>query len=224
MRRLALLLLFTPLTACMIRAHAVIPAPIPVAEATVYYDGEHMIPESVGGGWCDIAGPHNHDYYPDRTDSYEVVEGRYTWRGPMVFTYVEGHPLPGGGWCNIPGPHTHDYYPPRDQHWAYTPGRGYFYRGPYAATRPPPPTYWRAPLRPAPAPFRPAPAPVRAPPPARPAPAPVPAPARPAPAPVRLAPPPAAHPAPAPARHDDRPPPDRRDRDHRRGHDDDQRD
>ena len=224
MRRLALLLLFTPLTACMIRAHAVIPAPIPVAEATVYYDGEHMIPDSVGGGWCDIAGPHNHDYYPDRTDSYEVVEGRYTWRGPMVFTYVEGHPLPGGGWCNIPGPHTHDYYPPRDQHWAYTPGRGYFYRGPYAATRPPPPTYWRAPLRPAPAPFRPAPAPVRAPPPARPAPAPVPAPARPAPAPVRLAPPPAAHPAPAPARHDDRPPPDRRDRDHRRGHDDDQRD
>src|SRR6266496_4060920 len=79
-----------------------------------------------------------------------IVEGGYySYRGPFVFTYVAGHPLPGGGWCSIAGPHTHDYAPPPSREFQWRRGHGYTYVGPYHANRPPPATYWP---RPAPRP------------------------------------------------------------------------
>jgi hypothetical protein len=130
-------------------------APVAAPESVFYY-GEHALP---GGGWCYLEGPHEHDFYPQHPDYYVNDGGYYYWRGPLVISYYAGHPLPGGGWCTISGPHVHNYYPPREYHvhWAFTPGRGYVYRGPYTAVRPPPRTYW---VRPAPAPrYAPAPGP-----------------------------------------------------------------
>ena len=79
------------------------PAPAPVE---AWYGGEHFIPDAYGGGWCYESGPHRHDFYPDRPDAYVLEGGYYYYRGPLVFTYYEGHPVPCGGWCYARGPHT----------------------------------------------------------------------------------------------------------------------
>jgi hypothetical protein len=112
----------------------------------VLYYGEHGLP---GGGWCYLEGPHEHGFYPEQPDRYVYDGGYYYWQAPVAITYYAGHPLPGGGWCYLGGPHVHEYVPPRDASWVYAPGRGYVYRGPYHAARPPPASYW---VRPAPAP------------------------------------------------------------------------
>ena len=82
------------------------PAAAPMAE--VYYYGQHFIPESAGGGWCYLDGPHTHAYYPDHDDWYDYDQGYYWYTGPFMFAYFGGHPLPGGGWCFINGPHQPD--------------------------------------------------------------------------------------------------------------------
>jgi hypothetical protein len=156
------------------------PQPQPVL---VWYGGQHYVPESMGGGWCYVEGPHQHPYYPDQYDRYVVQNNVYYWSAPLAITFYAGHPLPGGGWCYIAGPHLHDYYPPHESTWAWRRGYGYVYSGPYSHERPPPPHYWpRAAPRPIappdarPAPPRPsAPAPHQTPAP-RPAPQPIPSP------------------------------------------------
>ncbi|MGB8932630.1 MAG: hypothetical protein WCC48_15405 [Anaeromyxobacteraceae bacterium] len=143
------------------------PAPAPRAE--VYYYGNHFIPESAGGGWCYIDGPHTHDYYPERDDWFAYDQGYYWYQGPFMFSFFGGHPLPGGGWCFINGPHQHDYYPPSGGDWRWN-RTGFVYQGQYRPSRPPPAAYWPRPaprvdwranrpsVRPAPAPAqRPAP-------------------------------------------------------------------
>ncbi|HEY6105553.1 MAG TPA: hypothetical protein VIV59_06205, partial [Anaeromyxobacteraceae bacterium] len=118
------------------------PPPPPPPMVRVFYGGQHMIPAAMGGGWCYLSAPHEHDYWPDNLDWYVFNDGYYFWRGPYQFTYYAGHPLPGGGWCFISGYHHHDYFPPQDEHWNWR-GNYYVYIGPYTRTRPPPPTYWR---------------------------------------------------------------------------------
>ena len=125
-------------------APVVVDAPPPVAPLEVWYFGEHFVPDRFGGGWCYDAGPHVHDYFPERMAVYTQENGYFIYRGPMVFSYYEGHPLPGGGWCMIRGPHTHEYAPPRHPDFEYRRDRGYVYVGAYRANRPPPPTYWPA--------------------------------------------------------------------------------
>ena len=120
----------------------------PPAPTQVWYYGEHFIPDRLGGGWCYDQAAHVHDYYPDQPNTYVVDGGYYYYRGPLVFTYVEGHPLPGGGWCTLRGPHTHDYAPPPIRDFEWRRGRGWAYVGAYHAKRPPPPAYW--PVRAAP--------------------------------------------------------------------------
>ena len=170
MRRLALAVAVLSLSGCVVTAGTVVPVPPPVAPGPVevWYGGQHAVPPALGGGWCWVDGPHVHDYFPDPICSYAFADGFYYWRGPVLFTYYGGHPLPGGGWCYIAGPHVHNYYPPRDTYWVFTPGRGYLYRGPYSAARPAPAHYWvrpapprvyRAPATPAPVYRSPAPAP-----------------------------------------------------------------
>lgn len=111
----------------------------------VWYYGPHFIPEDRGGGWCYEDGAHTHDYYPDHPDAYVVERGYYSYAGPSVFTYYEGHPLPGGGWCTIRGPHTHEFYPPPRAGFSWHQGRGYVYEGAYRSQRPPPPAFWPRP-------------------------------------------------------------------------------
>jgi hypothetical protein len=191
MRRLLLLAFLTPLAACVVvpvadgprpppRVVAPPPDPQPEPAPVVWYYGPHYVPDALGGGWCDEDEAHTHDYFPDRPDVYVVDRGYYTYRGPNVFTYYAGHPLPGGGWCGIVGPHTHDYYPPRRVGFFFRPGRGFVYEGEYHASRPPPPAFWerpsvvfrpppsRLPAAPPPGPYRrPLPRTVTPPPPAR---------------------------------------------------------
>ena len=128
----------------------------PPQQAQVWYFGEHFIPDRLGGGWCYDQAAHVHDYYPDQPNAYVVDSGYYYYRGPLVFTYVEGHPLPGGGWCTIRSHHTHDYAPPASRDFEWRRGRGWAYVGSYRPNRPPPANYW--PVRTAPQP-RPAPPP-----------------------------------------------------------------
>lgn len=172
MRYLVLALPLALLAGCVVRtgpyrAYGTYDSPAPYAaapRAEVYYYGNHFIPESAGGGWCYIDGPHTHDYYPERDDWYEYDQGYYWYRGPFLFSFFGGHPLPGGGWCFIQGPHQHDYYPPSGSDWRWN-RTGYVYEGPYRPNRPPPATYWARPaprvdwgtsrpsVRPAPAPL-----------------------------------------------------------------------
>ena len=114
-------------------------APPPAVRAEVWYGGEHFVPDALGGGWCYEGRPHVHEYYPDRPDAYVVDGGTYYYRGPLVFTYYEGHPVPGGGWCYLRGPHTHDFLPPSGRDWAWRRDRGYVYQGTWRPQRPPPP-------------------------------------------------------------------------------------
>jgi hypothetical protein len=190
------------------------PPPAPAPAAVFWYHGQHFVPDELGGGWCYADGPHRHDYAPDRVDAYELNEGYYYYRGPYVFSYHGGHPVPGRGWCYVRGPHTHEYFPPDGADFAWNRGRGWTYRGAWRPNRPPPASYWpavRAPRptpahyeEPRPAPPRPGygdvrPAPRPAPYPAPPA-RPVPGYERPAPAPV-----PAPYPPRGPGHSDDAP-------------------
>jgi hypothetical protein len=132
------------LAGCIVRVGP--PVAYRPAPAEVAYYGQHFIPESEGGGWCYLDGPHTHVYVPDHEDWYEQDGGYWYYRGPLQFTYYAGHPMPGGGWCFITGPHFHDYYPPRSTEWAWRRGQGYVYQGPYRPERPPPVHYWPRPL------------------------------------------------------------------------------
>ncbi|HSM91317.1 MAG TPA: hypothetical protein VLT47_00435 [Anaeromyxobacteraceae bacterium] len=174
MRHLVLAVPLALLAGCVVRTYGTYPAygqpyasgPAPAApRAEVYYYGNHFIPESAGGGWCYIDGPHTHDYYPDHDEWYAYDQGYYWYSGPFLFTFYGGHPLPGGGWCFINGPHQHDYFPPAGADWRWN-RTGYVYEGQYRPNRPPPPTYWARPaprvdyrvnrpsVRPAPAPVQ----------------------------------------------------------------------
>jgi hypothetical protein len=179
-------------------APAVYPAPAPApARGAARYGGEHFVPDAYGGGWCYESRPHHHDYYPDRPDAYVVEGGYYYYRGPLAFTYYEGHPTPSGGWCYARGPHTHEFLPPSGRDWRWRRDRGYVYQGDWRPQRPPPATYW-----PRVVPRRSA-VPAAAPYPSQPAPAPYagrPAPGRPLPAPApQYLPRPVPAPAPLPA-------------------------
>ena len=171
MRYLVLVVPLALLAGCIVRTGPYAtyqpgPGPGPAApRAEVYFYGNHFIPESAGGGWCYIDGPHTHDYYPDHDDNYDYDQGYYWYRGPFLFAFFGGHPLPGGGWCFINGPHQHDYHPPSGADWRWN-RNGYVYEGQYRPNRPPPATYWARPaprqdwrsnrpvVRPAPGPAR----------------------------------------------------------------------
>jgi len=119
MKRLLSILPLFALVACIVvpvqrRPVVVESAPPPPAAAPlqVWYYSEHFVPDRLGGGWCYEQAAHVHDYYPDQPNLYLVEDGYYSYRGPFVFSYFAGHPLPGGSWCMIGGPHTHDYAPP----------------------------------------------------------------------------------------------------------------
>jgi hypothetical protein len=150
MRYLVLALPLALLAGCIVRTGpyrtygSPAPAPYAAPRAEVYYYGNHFIPESAGGGWCYIDGPHTHDYYPERDDWYDYDQGYYWYRGPFLFSFFGGHPLPGGSWCFIQGPHQHDYYPPAGSDWRWN-RTGFVYEGSYRPNRPPPPTYWARP-------------------------------------------------------------------------------
>jgi hypothetical protein len=147
MRYLVLALPLALLAGCVVRTgpygvyrpYGSTPAPAPRAE--VYYYGNHFIPESDGGGWCYVDGPHTHDYYPDRDDYYDYDQGYYWYRGPFLFAFFGGHPLPGGGWCFIHSGHQHDYFPPSGGDWRWN-RTGYVYQGHFRPNRPPPASYW----------------------------------------------------------------------------------
>lgn len=132
----------------------VYPAPAR-APIEAWYGGEHFVPDAYGGGWCYESRPHRHDFYPDQPDAYVLDGGYYYYRGPLAFTYYEGHPVPGGGWCYARGPHRHEFLPPRSADFSWRRDRGYVYQGAWRPNRPPPASYWpRAPVRTAPVPER----------------------------------------------------------------------
>ena len=99
--------------------------PAPAPAAVFWYHGQHFVPDELGGGWCYADGPHRHDYAPDHVDAYELSEGYYYYRGPYVFSYLGGHPVPERGWCYMRGPHTHEYFPPDGADFAWNRGRGW---------------------------------------------------------------------------------------------------
>src|SRR5512133_442663 len=149
-RNLPLLLLITA-TGCVVPAYQPVtyrPPPAPPPRAQVWFSGNHPIPEAVGGGWCYVDGPHQHDYRAEREDYFRVDRGYFTYSGPSVYFYFDGHPMPGGGWCMVRGRHSHDYVAPHDNDWEWARGNGFRYRGPYNMQRPPPPNYWVRPGRP----------------------------------------------------------------------------
>ncbi|MCX5729941.1 MAG: (Fe-S)-binding protein, partial [Deltaproteobacteria bacterium] len=154
MRRASLSLLLLLLSGCVVTTSTVVPdapPPPPVQVAEVWFGGQHAVPASIGGGWCYYDGPHVHDYFPEPLDWYAFDNGFFFWRGPVVFTYVGGHPMPGGGWCFIEVPHRHDYFPPYGGGFTWR-GSGWMYGGPWSPSRPPPPAWWNyAPPRPPPA-------------------------------------------------------------------------
>ena len=112
------------------------------APVEAWYGGEHFVPDAYGGGWCYESRPHRHDFYPDRPDAYVLDGGYYYYRGPLVFTYYEGHPVPGGGWCYARGPHRHEFLPPSGSDFSWRRDRGYVYQGAWRPQRPPPASYW----------------------------------------------------------------------------------
>jgi len=148
MRNLLLIVPLAILGGCVIRPgpyyRPYSPPPAAAPRAEVYYYGNHFIPESDGGGWCYIDGPHTHAYYPQHDDWYDYDQGYYWYRGPFMFAFLGGHPLPGGGWCFINGVHQHDYPPPRGTDWRWSRG-SYVYEGQYRPFRPPPASYWPRP-------------------------------------------------------------------------------
>jgi hypothetical protein len=182
MKRLALVASLALFAGCFVRAtpySSYQSGPSGGERSEVYYYGNHFIPDSAGGGWCYIDGPHQHDYFPERDDYYDYDQGYYWYRGPFLFAFFGGHPFPGGSWCFVNGPHQHDYHPPAGSDWRWN-RTGYVYQGSFRPERPPPASYWARPaprqdwrsnrptVRPAPAParrpsrdaVRPAPAPV----------------------------------------------------------------
>ncbi len=138
MRRVALTLLLVSVSGCVVSAGTVVPAPPPPQAVEAWYGGQHAVPPGAAGGWCWYDGPHAHDYYPDRPDWFVYDDGFLFWRGPVVFTYFGGHPIPGGGWCPVEVPHRHDFYPPYGAGFTWR-GSGWYYGGGWGPSRPPPP-------------------------------------------------------------------------------------
>jgi hypothetical protein len=92
-------------------------------EPVSYADGHPVAPEA-GGGYCPLAGVHEHDYAPPEELShlFRDCEGSFCFVGdPVPFGYggavvaYEGHhPLsvpPDGSFCYLFGLHYHVFYP-----------------------------------------------------------------------------------------------------------------
>ena len=167
MRRIPLTMLLLSISGCVVTAGTVMPDPPPPAPVVeVWYGGQHAVPPGSAGGWCWYDGPHAHDYFPDRPDWFVYGDGFLYWRGPVVFTYYGGHPMPGGGWCFVDVAHRHDYRPPYGAGFTWR-GGGWAYGGSWGPSRPPPRGWWirfaapstpacrRPPARPGPVPSAP---------------------------------------------------------------------
>jgi hypothetical protein len=80
------------------------------ARPTYWFNGNHPIPFSWGGGYCYISWPHRHHYYPTGIDGFALVGGYYIFNGV---------------WPS-------DYYLYRDWYWGYY---GRYYRTSYFGNR-----------------------------------------------------------------------------------------
>src|SRR5215813_8335774 len=116
------------------------------AEAKQFrFDGMHPIPDSAGGGFCYIEGPHVHAYEPYRADvMYRSEPTGYAFVGDPIpygydgpkYSFYGHHPIYVDGveeYCYIDGPHYHYYAPPERAPFKLK-GGVYFYAGPFPTT------------------------------------------------------------------------------------------
>jgi hypothetical protein len=98
-------------------------APVPAEPQQWKYNGPHAVNADYGEGWCNLRGPHYHEYPPFDDHLFQEDQGGYDFLGdPVDFGYTGGdtywynsaHPIAAGwgtGWCYIPYAHRHLYAP-----------------------------------------------------------------------------------------------------------------
>lgn len=106
------------------------------------YRSKHPLPPAVGG-FCDVDGPHIHDFGPHDRRLFRVVAGAHYFVGdPTPFgyegprhAYYDPHPVlaadlqaEGPLYCYLEGPHYHWYQPTASVHFAFS-GGAYFFVG-----------------------------------------------------------------------------------------------